>query len=1752
MEVSASSIQHSEDQLLPEGEGSANNGVKANGKANGAANGKTHGATNGASNGTSVRAAKVERDGSVVRLGSADLGGTADDGLEAARRYVEDLDEDVAVVPKGPDAPSRLTAAGETLELVLESRQEAEGYYRRALRTDARSAQAHESLRRLHRAAGNWRTVAQLLEQEIAQTADEPRRAQLTLALEVLARTRPDAVTGPRWTDIIGGQGLPGVYDRLQTLLDASKALSDRDVEQALSLRSRLVTQAEEGKELAPAAGRANDEWAWSEANLRRFLLRDTRRALDLLMGLFDKGRRDAELLEVLCELLTEHREWERLRRVLTLVVEGEEARSSDVEALASLLEIRYRDLHAACSVLEAGVKRFPHDLTLARRLVEILGVLDRGDHGEVLIDALGNLVDVQGAPEEKAELLWQIGRLFEEGTGQTSAAIEVFHEALEAWPQHGPTLRALGRIYTRQNNWYGLADLFEKELAAPDPPPDAWRRHFQVAELYEKELATPDSALRHYLAVLKVRPDFAPAIQAATRLYTEAGDWHTLVVTLMDLADRVKGRRRQLHLLEQAGRLCEMHLSNDLIMRDILERLAGLDPQGPWVIGALGRLYQRTREWEKLIALHLREAGLVEEVEETATLFWRCGRVAEEHLSNARRAEEFYRQALRTVPDFLPALESLCRLLAREGRFDEILEVSQNELDALKEPRSRLRRMEAMAELLEFRLERRSEAIELTETMLEDFPGEARPARRLTALYAEQGKWDLVADLVERQANATEDRRAAAELWCRLGELRERKLADDMGALDAYGRCLQLEPDHAHALRGALRCGQAQEQALERLISEVSREATVVEIKRRARRHLARAAEQATGNPAAALEVRQEAVAQNTEDREARDMLEAAYAWRNNLPGLAGLWAAAGRSFEEGLLGLYGGAAGIAADHILQAFLDRWSAELEEGLGVEGRRGVWHAALGEMSRKGVEELAVPGRLPESVWARLPDAVRRRCALTLLNRPGGPGLCRSALDRGTTVEPASLRLRALLAASDQQSYINATRAEIRGLATPELRVRRLLELAGYEGVDRHACFAEAVAEQTHDSPIQEDLYSRLETAGEDALLRQALEAHLCADGLSKHRRSHLAFLLGRTLERLEAEPAEAFEAYRTSFNSGQDNHDALLRMARLSMDRGDKWEAIRCLDGFLARCEELPLRVEASLELAALYLAEAVHIDENTEYDPYAGPQRTRGGKFGADALELLTRIREEARGTEHEERCLSRLARAHALVGSPHHAVGLFQELLQADFEERQIDDYLALADLYSASLGDLYHAEQLLLVVFESCPHRAEVLDRLLEVTRRNGTLEDACGRIEKAARLAAPELLTPARRRELLQLAAGLYDKELGRHRKAAGIWEEMADGTSDEVEERRLRVRQAHALSHVTGEESRCHRLMLELQRDKPFDLAPYEGLEALYEEHSDYSRLRVVQQVIGVLDPDRSEAMTQSARRKTIPSRALDNELLHRCLLPEGLRDGVLETLRALEPLANKLWGDALPTIEALGGRKWRAGDLDQLREFASLATDTFDLSKVRFHIGDGGPSSPQVFTQGGTSIWFHRGMFEDVGAEVCRYLAGYAAGLAWSGVGSFVHLDGRDLWHLLEAVLIKQTNVGLTDVTDPRSMELVEQIGSPFVRGLRKRVADAATPHLEVLRTAHCEAWPTMLNQLATRSGLVLSGQVSGAMQAILRSREWRGHLHDPDTQERMRKIPEAADLLRFALSDEFLELRHGCGLDSMPRNQGW
>ncbi|HMG23069.1 MAG TPA: tetratricopeptide repeat protein [Kofleriaceae bacterium] len=128
--------------------------------------------------------------------------------------------------------------------------------------------------------------------------------------------------------------------------------------------------------------------------------------------------------------------------------------------------------------------------------------------------------------------------------------------------------------------------------------------------------------------------------------------------------------------------------------------------------------------------------------------------------------------------------------------------------------------------------------AADCLERVLAIAPTDAQAHEALELFYRTKGEWPPLIDLLSRRAVQVGDRERA-ELHRELGQIYERELGDDAGALDAYREADRLEPDHLDVVdalaRLELRAGDSDGAALltlerlARLVREPVRRATVL-----------------------------------------------------------------------------------------------------------------------------------------------------------------------------------------------------------------------------------------------------------------------------------------------------------------------------------------------------------------------------------------------------------------------------------------------------------------------------------------------------------------------------------------------------------------------------------------------------------------------------------------------------------------------------------------------------------------------------------------------------------------------------------------------------------------------------------------------------------------------------------------------------------------------------------------------------------
>lgn len=243
---------------------------------------------------------------------------------------------------------------------------------------------------------------------------------------------------------------------------------------------------------------------------------------------------------------------------------------------------------------------------------------------------------------------------------------------------------------------------------------------------------------------------------------------------------------------------------SIDLLVRAMLEEFPELDAAR--VRAALERGVARAAstsldtEGYRVVDLHLQRVEATEESSERAAILRSLAETLEER-NDADRALVVRLSAFNEASS-PHDLDPLLRLARITNRWDELPLDTMNALIDIQEDGA-ADRLTAMAEAWQ-KVGRPYFAADCLERVLLIKPADAHANEALELFYRSVGEWPVLIDLLSRHTLHLTDDRQRAERLRDIGEIYERELADDAGALDAYREADQLEPGQ-HAVLDAI-----------------------------------------------------------------------------------------------------------------------------------------------------------------------------------------------------------------------------------------------------------------------------------------------------------------------------------------------------------------------------------------------------------------------------------------------------------------------------------------------------------------------------------------------------------------------------------------------------------------------------------------------------------------------------------------------------------------------------------------------------------------------------------------------------------------------------------------------------------------------------------------------------------------------------------------------------------------------------------
>ncbi|MBS1151702.1 MAG: adventurous gliding motility protein AgmK, partial [Myxococcaceae bacterium] len=412
---------------------------------------------------------------------------------------------------------------------------------------------------------------------------------------------------------------------------------------------------------------------------------------------------------------------------------------------LANLAEETLTDKGLAAQCYAEIIDRKPEDTNAIRFLGRVLSETERYPELAALIGREVQLAEGRGATEEALELMVRLGRLKLTRLGDPRGALSQFQEVLRRKPAHAGAIGALEEMARSDNPLKGEA------AATLEPVFAGEGEHLKLVQMLESRVEAETNPQERVLLLRKVAEVYSVQMSNPEMAFLASAR------ALRELPDDEKALELALSLFAQA----DTHDEMIALLGEVGPR-ASIDVSRANIYRALARLQAQTDETAESV--------------------------------------ESWKRELELVPTDPEALEQVGRLLGRQGRVPELIEVLKRQLAMAEDSNRRAALMFQIGVLQEEQLKDGIGALTTFRRLLELKPDEPAALERMDRLCEAQERWPEFADVLSKRLKVTQGD-VQLQLKYRLGLVRETRLLDKPGALDLYTELLAHDPKHAGAL---------------------------------------------------------------------------------------------------------------------------------------------------------------------------------------------------------------------------------------------------------------------------------------------------------------------------------------------------------------------------------------------------------------------------------------------------------------------------------------------------------------------------------------------------------------------------------------------------------------------------------------------------------------------------------------------------------------------------------------------------------------------------------------------------------------------------------------------------------------------------------------------------------------------------------------------------------------------------------------
>ncbi|MEM9491214.1 MAG: hypothetical protein AAGC55_18845, partial [Myxococcota bacterium] len=392
------------------------------------------------------------------------------------------------------------------------------------------------------------------------------------------------------------------------------------------------------------------------------------------------------------------------------------------------------------------------------------------------------------------------------------ASSVDDWTKVINDFPDAIAPRRGLAGVHREAQKWKPLIDTLKAAVDKATRRSDKVEFLREIAEVYRGHMRNEQQAITALNQILDVDPRNMAIYDELVAHYESKKRWPDLVATLNKKADALPGRDDKVEVYLSIATLYIERFSNQAEAIKAFERVLEFDPNNEKAVAHLLDVYQKRRDWEKLIRLHETQIDRTEDPVERAEKTYEIAKLAATRVKKPDVCIVWWEKVLADDPAHEEAIAELYKLYERSKSWDKLAEICAKQANIAPDEKTQVDALQKLGILYTDKLDRPDKAIDAWRQLLYIDENHRRAQDAIKKLYIAQKNWndleefyrdrgklDEFVRLMERQID-TGDKEDQLDLALKVAVLYRDELEKPDRAMRAFEKVLTIDDNNLAA----------------------------------------------------------------------------------------------------------------------------------------------------------------------------------------------------------------------------------------------------------------------------------------------------------------------------------------------------------------------------------------------------------------------------------------------------------------------------------------------------------------------------------------------------------------------------------------------------------------------------------------------------------------------------------------------------------------------------------------------------------------------------------------------------------------------------------------------------------------------------------------------------------------------------------------------------------------------------------------